>query len=202
MKKKGTAEEVISSSMGFDTDVKAILPVENEEAALCVFQNKEDCDYLYVAYLESYENGFYSFGIDYDFLAGEDGVYSLLDAYDKNKNGETLSVEDFADSLHKDEPFKESFDDYEYYFCSGKKDINVIFKIVRSESEIPKNAKAESFVYTMENGNEKTYYIYVVDIEKENSIGYSAGVFTPANFVFITKINFYIQISTKIMDYI
>ena len=73
--KKGTAEEVISYSMEIEADIKAILPVENESASLCVFQNKKDLDYLYVAYLESYENGLYSYGIAYDFLAGEDGVY-------------------------------------------------------------------------------------------------------------------------------
>ncbi|MDE6413715.1 MAG: hypothetical protein K2K42_07510 [Eubacterium sp.] len=111
--KKGTAEEVISSSSSYDVEVKAILPIENEDAALCVFQDKEDLDYLYVAYLESYENGLYSYGTEYDFLAGSDGVYSLLDAYDKN---EKISVEEVADALHKSEPFTESFDDYEYYY--------------------------------------------------------------------------------------
>ena len=175
--KKGTAEEVISYSMEIEADIKAILPVENESASLCVFQNKKDLDYLYVAYLESYENGLYSYGIAYDFLAGEDGVYSLLDAYDKNKSSEALFVEDFAASLHKDEPFKESFDDYEYFFSSGKKGINVVFKIARNKQQIPNDVHAESFVYTMENGKEKTYYIYVVDIEKENSIGYSTGIY-------------------------
>ena len=60
--------------MEIEADIKAILPVENESASLCVFQNKKDLDYLYVAYLESYENGLYSYGIAYDFLAGEDGV--------------------------------------------------------------------------------------------------------------------------------
>lgn len=175
--KKGTAEEVISSSMEFEADVKAMLPIEKENASLCVFQNKEDLDYLYIAYLESYENGLYSFGIDYDFLAGADGVQSLLSLYDENENSGDLEIEDVADALHKDEPFKEAFDDYKYFFKSGKKDITVVFKIVRDKEQIPGGVNAESFSYTMENGNEKTYYIYVDDVIKENSAGYSAGIY-------------------------
>ncbi len=174
----GTAEEVISSSMEFEADVKAMLPIENENASLCVFQNKEDLDYLYVAYLESYENGLYSYGINYDFLAGADGVYSSFsDAYNQKQNGEAFSAEKFAQALHKDEPFKETFDDYKYFFKSGKKDITVVFKIVRDKEQIPGGVHAESFSYTMENGNEKTYYIYVDDVIKENSAGYSAGIY-------------------------
>lgn len=174
----GTAEEVISSSMEFEADVKAMLQIENENASLCVFQNKEDLDYLYVAYLESYENGLYSFGIDYDFLAGADGVYSSFsDAYNQKQNGEAFSAEKFAQALHKDEPFKETFDDYKYFFKSGKKDITVVFKIVRDKEQILGGVHAESFSYTMENGNEKTYYIYVVDVKKENSAGYSTGIY-------------------------
>ena len=172
--KKGTPEQVVSYAMDFDADVKAILLVENEDAALCVFQNKDDLDYLYVAYLESYENGEYSFGSEYSFLGGEDGVVSLFDAYNKN---EDVSVEEVADALHKNEPFTNSFDDYEYFFGSGKRDITVVYKIARSEEQIPSNVNFEEFVYTMENGKEKTYYIYVSNVEKENKIGYSAGIY-------------------------
>ncbi|MDE5604355.1 MAG: hypothetical protein K2I73_02090 [Eubacterium sp.] len=173
--RKGTAEEIISYSMDFDVDVKAILPIENEDAALCVFQDKDDFDYLYVAYLESYENDLYSYGIDYSFLAGEDGVQSFLDIYD---NEDDFSAEDLAKALHKDEPFTDSFDRHDYYFGSGEKDITVVYRISRYKPQVPKVDNAKEFVYTMYNGKEKTYYIYVLNVEKENQFGYSAGEYS------------------------
>lgn len=173
--KQGTAEAVISASMGFDVEIKAILPVENENAALCVFQNKENRNYLHISYLESYENGLYSYGKDYSFLAGKDGVQSFLDVYD---NEDDFSAEDLAKALHKDEPFTDSFDRHDYYFGSGKKDITVVYRISRYKPQVPKVDNAKEFVYTMYSGKEKTYYIYVLNVEKENQFGYSAGQYS------------------------
>ena len=161
--------------MDFDVDVKAILPIENEDAALCVFQDKEDFDYLYVAYLESYENGLYSFGLEYSFLGGKDGVQSFLGVYD---NENDFSAEDLANALHKDEPFTDSFDQHDYYFSSGKKDITVVYRISRYKPQVPKVDNAKEFVYTMYSGKEKTYYIYVLKVVKENKFGYSAGIYS------------------------
>lgn len=168
---KGTPQEIIMSAMGFDADIKAILPIENENAVLCVFQDKNDRDYLFIAYFEKSEQDVYEYGTQYEFLAGSDGVYNSVKTFNNIEN-----VEDLAEALHKDEPFVESFDDNEYYFKSGKKDICVTYKVARNEADIPDGVNAQSFIYTAYNGTEKTYYIYISSVEKEKSTGYESGI--------------------------